>query len=287
MYLFNWIKNPYFFINSTKLNLLISFGCGFFIFVFLYTFQPFGIHLLKNNIFLYTLGFGLVTFCIQSFFFLFLPFVFKDFFNDENWTVGKNILFLFSLILSISFGNWYYNCMVQDTDSIALLSLQNFFGYTFAISILPITLFTYISEKLYRIHRQNISKKIMESKVDFKDVIVNEKITVFAENKRDSISFNISDLIYITTQGNYASFYCCDENGLKEMVLRNSLIRIANQLQDFTNIKRCHKSYIINKTHMNAISGNARGYYLESDLLSIKIPISRNLKKEEIENLIH
>lgn len=127
----------------------------------------------------------------------------------------------------------------------------------------------------------------MESKVDFKDVIVNEKITVFAENKRDSISFNISDLIYITTQGNYASFYCCDENGLKEMVLRNSLIRIANQLQDFTNIKRCHKSYIINKTHMKAISGNARGYYLESNLLSMKIPISRNLKKEEIENLIH
>lgn len=287
MNLFNWIKKPYFFINSTKLNLIICIGCGLFIFIFLYIFQPFGIHLIENDILLYTLGFGFVTFAVQTFFFILLPYLYKDFFDDENWTVGKNIIFLFSLVSCITFFNWYYNSFAQNTQSVAILSLKDFFVYTFSIAILPVTLFTYVSEKLYRIHRQNVSKILMKSKVNTDNITVDKKIIIYAENKKDTISFNIDTLVYITTQGNYASFYFYISNELKEQILRNSLTRIALQLKDYNTIKRCHKSYIIHKKYMNSISGNARGYYLKSDILSIEIPISRNLKKEEIKKLIN
>mgnify|MGYP000704682951 CR=1 FL=1 len=37
---------------------------------------------------------------------------------------------------------------------------------------------------------------------------------------------------------------------------------------------------------MNVISGNARGYFLESKLLSNQIPISRSFKKDEIKKFI-
>ena len=280
----NWIKKPYFFINSPKFNLLLCFGVGFFI--FLYLFQPFGITYIDNNKLLYTGGFGLVTFVIQFFFFLLFPSLFKSFFNDEKWTVGKNILFLFLLVLSITFGNWYYNSFAQNTSSIALLSLKDFFIYKFSIAILPVTIFTYVSEKLYRIHREKISKKIMESRVSFKVIKLDKEITIFGNNEKESITFNIDNLVYINSQGNYASFFVRTEKGIKEKIIRNTLTKIAIELKEYTTIKRCHKSYIINTKLMDSISGNARGYYLISELNCVKIPVSRSFKKEEIESLI-
>ena len=76
------------------------------------------------------------------------------------------------------------------------------------------------------------------------------------------------------------------EKGIKEKIIRNTLTKIAIELKEYTTIKRCHKSYIINTKLMDSISGNARGYYLISELNCVKIPVSRSFKKEEIESLI-
>ncbi len=282
----NWVQKPYFFINSPKFNLLLSFGIGFFIFSFLYLFQPFGIGSLENNIFLYTAGFGLVTFIVQIVFFILFPYIFKSFFNDDNWTVGKSILFLFLLTLTITFSNWYYNTIIQNTATIGLLSLKDFFFYTFTIAILPITLFTYISERLYTVYRENTSKKIMESKDSVDILKLNKEIKIIGDNKKDFITFNIDNLVYITSQGNYASLFFKTENGIKEKIIRNTLTKIALELTDYDFIKRCHKSFIINTRFMNSVSGNARGYYLESKILTIQIPVSRSFKKEDIKSLM-
>ena len=117
MHFINWFKKPYYFINSPKFNFILSFGVGFFIFLFLFLFQPFGITSLLNNKLLYTGGFGIVSFIITGFYFLLLPLVFKKFFKDENWTIGKNIIFLFFLIFTITFGNFYFNSFVQNTEN--------------------------------------------------------------------------------------------------------------------------------------------------------------------------
>lgn len=280
----NWIRKPYFFINSSKFNLLLCFGVGFFIFLFLYLFQPFGINNIENNMLLYTCGFGLVTFTVQGIFFLIFPYFFKSFFDDDNWTVGKNILFLFLLILMITFANWYFNSLIQNTNSVGLLSLKDFFLYTFSIAIFPIVLFTYFSEKLYTIHRKRFSKKIMEHNFSKK---INKLITIFADNNKDSITFNIDDLIYISCQSNYASLFINTKDGVKEKVIRSTLTKLSTCLKSYDFVKRCHKSFIINTKLMNSISGNARGYYLKSNLVSLQIPVSRNFKKEDIQNLIY
>ena len=287
MQLVNWIKKPYFFINSPKLNFILCFGIGLFIFLFLYLFQPFNIASLENNLLVYTLGFGVITFVIQAFYILILPYFFQAFFDDEKWTVGKNILYLFLLIFTITFGNWYYNSLVQITHTTALISLKEFFFYTFSVSILPIVIFTYLSEKLYTIHRKKVSKKIMEQKFSNRTKKFSELITIFAENNKDSITFNVDDLIYITCQSNYASIFINTKKGIKEKIIRSTLIKIATELNGYDSIKRCHKSFIINTRFMNSISGNARGYFLKSKLVSLKIPISRNFKKQDIKSFIH
>ena len=286
MRLLNWLKKPYFFIKSPKANLLLAFGVGFFVFLFLFVFKPFGISNINNNFLYYTLGFGLVTFIIQSSFYLLLPFIFKDYYKDENWKVGKNILFLFLLVFTISLGNYYYNSIVQNTDNMSVLSLKEFFIYTFSIAVFPITIFTYLSEKLYRKVRQKNSEEIMKLKASKVIRKTNERIKIFGENNKEYITFNLDNLVYITSQGNYASFYLNEEKGIEEKTIRNTLINISEELKEKTNIIRCHKSYIINSKFMNTIYGNARGYYLESNIINKKIPVSRSFKKQDLKKLI-
>ncbi|WP_397444878.1 LytTR family transcriptional regulator DNA-binding domain-containing protein [Polaribacter sp. R77954] len=282
----NWINSPYFFISSNKLNLLISFGTGGFIFLFLYVFQPFELEKLQNNLLLYTAGFGVITFSIQCIFFIILPYLFRDFFNSDYWTVGKNIIFFLTFISTITITNWFYNSLVQNSSTIALLSLQSFIFYTFSIAIIPIAIFTYLSEKFYRNKRENISDEIMKTKVVYETIEQNKNVTLYAQNTKDSITFNLSKLVYISSQSNYASIFLTAKTGLKECIIRNTLTALEVQLKDYTTIKRCHKSYIIHTTFMDSISGNARGYYLKSKLVSINIPISRRFKKSQIVNFI-
>lgn len=286
MYLLNWINKPYFFINSLKFNFILCFGVGLFIFLFLFLFQPFGITSVLNNKLLYTGGFGLITFLISILYFAILPLIFKKYFKDENWTVGKNIVFLFMLVLTITFGNYFYNSLVQNIDNMPLLSLKDFFVYTFSIAIFPIIIFTYVSEKLYRIQREKSSKEIMELEVAKTRKETDEVVNIFGDNKKEKISFNINNLVYVTSQGNYVSFYLKKEEKVEEIILRSTLSNIDKEFCDNSNIIRCHKSYIINSNFMDSISGNARGYFLESNLIASQIPVSRSFKKDNLKRLI-
>lgn len=286
MLLLKWFKKPFFFINSFRYNLILSLGIGLFIFLFLFTFRPFGISKTSHNLFFYTAGFGFVTFICTFLFFIILP----KFFNNEKWTIGKNIFFYFLLVLTISFFNHFYNSIIQNTETLEVLYLKDFFIYTFSIAIFPIVFCTYIIEINFNLKRSKTSNEIMKFKAfdkkSIKENKLNNKVQIFGENNIENIIFNINDLIYITSNGNYASFYIKTVNGVKKNLLRITLTRVFNDLNEYSNIIRCHKSYIINNKFIKSISGNARGYYLKSNYIQTKIPVSRNFKKEELKNLI-
>lgn len=284
MTILDWLKRPSYFYSNLKFNLFLCLVISSFVFLFLYIFQPFGIVNFKNSKILYTAGFGLISFVLGFLFFALLPLILKKSF--KNWTVGKNIFFLLFLVISISIGNWFYNSLVQDVNGIELESLTSFFFNTFSFSIFPIVIFTFLKEHLFRKKREKFSKKIMELKTSSEVEKSKKEIIIYGDNKKESISFNLNDLIYITSHGNYASFFINSKNGLEEHILRNTLTYIFTNLKEYSNLIRCHKSYIINTNFMDSISGNARGYFLESTLLSIQIPISRSYKKEELKNLI-
>lgn len=286
----NWLKTPFFFINSFKFNFLISIGVGFFIFLFLYIFKPFGIHTALNNLLSYAAGFGLVAFTCTFIYLVLLPFLFKNFFNNEKWTIGKNLIFFFFLVLTVSFGNYFYNSSVQISDDSEILSLKTILINTFSLAIFPIVISTYIVEWNCKTKRKRTSEKIMnlknsKKKTKKKDTLEKE-VQIFADNNKENIIFNLNNLIYITSNGNYVSFYLLTENGVKENLLRATLTGVLENLGAYSNIIRCHKSYIINSKFMKSIYGNARGYYLESEYIQTPIPVSRTFKKEELNKLI-
>ena len=157
------------------------------------------------------------------------------------------------------------------------------------MSLIPLTFFIFINEKNVREKRE---KRVFEIKEinRKKEINISKKLTkeisINSDNGKENITFHIDNLVYITSQGNYASFFLKNESDLKEKILRVTLTKIATELKEYSYIIRCHKSYIVNINIINDISGNARGYLLKSDFIPIDIPVSRSFSRESLQKLI-
>ncbi len=260
--------------TSNKVQLSISHGI--FIFVFLNLFKPFKLDLLNE----YFLGYSIIM-GIQSFLTPFLIFVFIERLNFKKWTYSYIIVLAFFSILIYSIVLWYSSGIYKDLKGLKKLNFGLFYRYTSIISIFSILLFFVLNDKIIKLKNKLQNKKIEKINESKK-----ERVTIYSENKKENILIDVNKLIYTSITGNYASFFINTEKGIKELILRNTLSNICNQISDYPNFIRCHKSYIINSKFINGISGNARGYFIESKKISKKIPVSRSYSKQELERLI-
>lgn len=282
----SWLSTPYYFNPSLLFKLKTSFTLGLFVFLFLYVFEPFSLTLLGDFLFEYTFAIGVFSF-LGTFLMLFVPpFIFPDYFNEDKWTVGKSILLIFISIFFIGFVLWYCTSIYKDNKELKHLSFPMFMLYTFLVGAIPVFFLVYLNERNLRRRR---SKKVQEIKIYRqrrrleKKKSLKPKITIYSDNKKETVSFNINNLVYITSQGNYASFFIKkDDDKLKEKILRVTLSKIEKDLEDYSKIIRCHKSYIVNTAFITDITGNARGYLLKSDILSFDIPVSRSFSKQSL-----
>lgn len=289
--LFSWLKRPYFVNTHPMTNFFISLGLGTFIFLFLYVFKPFDIERLGSALFLYTLGFGGVTFTVTFICCLLFFTILKTYANNETWTVGKNIFFLTFTLLAIAFCNHWYNLIgLEVFRHTRHISLYNSFLNTLIVGVFPIVLYTLYTEIYFRKKREKIVSAIMKEK---KSLSQHEKLTyqpshktktsneftLLADNKKNALQFSVNQLMYVTSEKNYSSFFIKTDTRVEEKILRLPLHEVMNQLSDQKDIVRCHKSYIVHKNWIQKISGNARGYQLHMKHLDFTIPVSRKFSK--------
>ena len=282
----NWLSTPYFFNPSAKFKLKTSLAFGFFVFIFLFLFKPFTLSTFKGFLFEYTISIGIITF-LGSLFVLFIPsFIFKSYFNEDNWTVGRNLLLILFGMLFIGSVLWYNAEVFKKDKDLENLSLPVFLSYTFLVGAIPAIFIIFINEKDVRQKRERKAQEInTQKKKKLEDTYINleQKTTIYSDNEKEFLSFKIDKLIYITSQGNYASFFLKDDkNQIKEKILRVTLQKINLNLEGYSKIIRCHKSYIVNSEYVTGIKGNARGYLLEFDEISFDIPVSRSFSKKSL-----
>ncbi|RCS26078.1 LytTR family transcriptional regulator [Polaribacter sp. WD7] len=284
----SWLSKPYYFNTSIKFKLKISFFFGLFVFCFLYIFKPFYLSLIDHPVILeYTIGIGIIVF-IGTFFMVWVPpMIFKRFFNEDKWTIGRNILLLLVGVLIVGTFLWYFGEMYKEQYNLKKLSLLQYLIYSFLVTCLPLSIYIFYNEKYTRERRQEkigFIKKYKSSITLEKKQILNDFIKIYSDNKKEYLEFKADDLVYITSQGNYASFFLKKQNSinLKEDILRVTLSKIDTNLKEYPNIIRCHKSYIINSNYIEDIQGNARGYLLKIKHVCFFIPVSRNFSKQSL-----
>jgi len=185
------------------------------------------------------------------------------------------VLFLIAIALNrIQFSIW----------SIKTIVLSFLDVLTFAV--FPIYLFILFLERTLLNKHIKIANELNN---ELKDIIpqsfVDQQINIVAENKKDKLSFMMSDLLYISSQDNYSEFHFTNSTPKAKELLRGSLKLIEEQAVQYPEMIRCHKSYIVNLSKIESIEGNAKGYKLKLINCKVEIPVSRNFPKEIINRL--
>jgi hypothetical protein len=280
-HLISWLSKPYYFNPSSKFKFQLSFAFGLFLFLFLYFFKPFDLSSFEGALLEYSLGMGIVDF-LGTFLLLYIsPLIFKDYFNEDNWTVGRQILLMAIGLLFIGVILWNFGEIYKEIYGFGKISLIAFLSKTFLVGLIPLTFYVFVNEKTVREKRERRVLRMKEIKKESK-IYISQEVSINSDNEKEKITFKIDNLVYITSQGNYASFFLKKDDKLKEKILRITLTNITEKLTDYPNIIRCHKSYIVNSNFINNINGNARGYLLKSDYISQEIPVSRKFSKESL-----
>mgnify|MGYP000303676348 CR=1 FL=1 len=282
-----WLLRPYYFNFSNSFRFFMSFSFGFFTFLFLYFLTPFSLIFLKGQfLFEYVFGISIIVFLVSIFLLFVLPFLFKNFFNPEKWTIGKNVAFIFIGHFIAGFFLWLYNYKVKNKYGMEPLSLATFTYYTFIVGLFPSIFIIFFNEKYIRERKNKNANDILLLKNDVTKEDIASFIVCNSEDSKDTLKIAIENLVYIKSQSNYACFFVYENDLLKEKILRITLKKLEEQLTGYKDFYRCHKSYIINSNYINNLEGNARGYQLLLSVSATKIPVSRSFPRELLKIII-
>ena len=109
-------------------------------------------------------------------------------------------------------------------------------------------------------------------------------ILTISSNTKEELTLDPQDIAFVQGEGNYCTIYWHQDGVLQHQILRVTLKQLETQLEGFTSIVRCHKSYMVNLNEDLHLAGNARAYFIDSPFFPVRIPISRG-KKELVERL--
>jgi len=285
--LLSFLNKPYPFTRSLQKSAIGNLFIGLFVALFLISFQPFGINeWITPNKILKLAGFGFISFLAPTII-NWLTVSLLPAKAHEEWTISKEIVSILIVLSLIALGNLFYGRML----GIIPITLKGYLialVVTCVIGVFPITI--HVIRKHNRLLKINLEKTIELNKQlahnsvpnpetpgspEQKEISQNNKITLIAENEKDTVNLLPSQLLFIESADNYSNIVFLENSARKKQLIRSSLKRIENQLM-YPKIVRCHRTYIVNLDKIKKVEGNAAGYKLFFHETDDVIPVSRN-----------
>ncbi len=300
----------------------LAFIFGLVVFLFLLLIRPFGNSPSFSQVLLNSAIAGLLTFIAIIFdFFVLFP-LFPQFFKEEKWNIGKEIIFTFIVITTIasvnvlagvfiwhgtfSFANWlsmvFYTAVIgiaPTTVSILINQARLLKKYRKEVAVINENLPAHTSqikeeaistETLVSFQVAPITTKeetiisLPEEKVEAEN-ITPTSITIQAENEKDNLTIFYTSFLAATSADNYVKIFYQENQKLKTAIIRSTLKRVEENITSFPQFFRCHRTAIVNMSIVQSVNGTAQGYRLQLPLLQEEIPVSRNLNQVVKEKL--
>jgi DNA-binding LytR/AlgR family response regulator len=104
-------------------------------------------------------------------------------------------------------------------------------------------------------------------------------IFLIADNDKDKLEIELSNLLYIESTGNYIEVFYIKEDKLKNTLLRSTLKRTELQLEKYPSLAKCHRAFLVNISKIVQVKGNSQGLKLVLKNTETEIPVSRNFSK--------
>lgn len=283
---FSILRAPYP-VSSPWSHLRRSLGIGFFVFAFLFFFQPFGMYIEPMSTrAIICFGYGLITFLSMMVFTALFRWMFLDQLNPQNWTLGKEIAYSLGVIWVIGLFNLLYSAWIFSFP-LGLGSFFAFQAYTLGIGLFPVLAATYLNfnrkNQLHLNEAQTLNHQLHVHPP--KEMHPTEKLAFSSASQEPGWELSPDQFLFAETADNYVQLYALTEEGIERRILRSTLRTVEEEAHDFPFLVRTHRSFFVNLHKVQSFSGNAQGLKLQLQGIDREIPVSRKLVDEIREKL--
>lgn len=257
--------------RTTGQSLLHSLGEGLFLYAFFIVFEPFNTsdwH--DNDKYVKLLGFALITSASTFINRVLFPRLAPSFFKEEHWVVWKEIVTIILVLLTITLGNFIYGSILFGW-AFSLANVFGAFASVFIIAVFPLTFWVLMD---YNLNMRKFNQHIVISHHADEQPRPVKTLRLLAENEKDYVEFAESELLFIESADNYSTINLARSGKVVKELMRSSLTRLENQLQS-QELVRCHRSYIVNLSKVQRVSGNAQGFKFHLSDSDQVVPVAR------------
>jgi len=257
---------------------------GLIVFAVIYLLQPFGFSDYNRNKLFGALGYGVATMLgvwVASFG---LPLLFKAWYKEQHWTVGKMLLNSLIIVVLIALLNTVYELLVFHFP----LSL---FGLRFSVMLvgvlivafIPITLFAFwnrnlmLSRNLAEAQLLNLSLQASKREEHVSEKVMPTSMLTFTDGTKEHLTVEADRLLYCEADGNYVHVcFLNSQDVLCQQMLRTTMKQIEEVVSNCGYIVRCHRTFMVNLNRVVSVSGNSQGYRLLLNVEGKEVPMSRS-----------
>ena len=262
--MFEFLDKPYPFDNILNAFLRIGFGIALGMFLFILFFQPFELDNTDVNNYILTIaGFSAITFILIGVLQIILPWGFPKQLNKKKWDLKREITLQFLLWALNSVAWAFYIVYVADVKLSMYLEVK-----IVMLSLAPPLVILFVKEiRSLRMQLHGLRVQYREKR--------QEHIELVSENRSEKLIMESSELILIKSAENYVEIhYLAGGTGTKKL-LRATFKSIEDQLRPFSQIIRCHRTFIINLDHVIKLQREYGRIYLKMSGVEEEIPVSR------------
>ena len=181
------------------------------------------------------------------------------------WVVGE--------ILSVSLFFTFFSMFVIEEEK-----YQNFIDIfknsTLNASILILLPYSILWLYFHRHEKRQLNQYNPLKNKDFK-APEKQKIIFHDEKGNIRITVPCKDLLYIDSTSNFITIHYLDQSRVSHFLIRNSLTKMIDDLNNDSQLIRCHRNYIVNPDKVKVLHKNKGEITLElDDLNASTIPVS-------------
>lgn len=224
------------------------------------------------------IGYGLL---VGSAAFLALAGIINPFICKKNgfWTIGKELLSFVVILLMMGLIIYFAAFLLEPAaNRWNLATFLDSFKYAIFICFLPYVFFSLMHAPFWfsalPVQEEYFKRLPVENPQNEPIISISSKL------KKESLDFQLSELLCISSEGNYVAFYLSKDDKLQKKIIRNSMNEIEEQLNTHSGLLRVHRAFLVNLKKISQKRGNTLGYRLRLNGLDLEIPVSRNKVKE-------
>jgi DNA-binding protein YbaB len=267
-----YLKQPYP-NNIGKLKSIVI--SSLLVFFLLAVFQPFGLSNIKEHKLFILLGYMIVTFLSLSVLSFVFPILWKDYYKESNWTVGKELLSFLLIVFTIALGNSFYSFLFFSTK-MDLVTICFFLMVTLLISIFPITLFTILRQnRLLSKNLQEVTEMNNKLVVPHTSSFSQGEMVTIEGNGKETLDVEVDSFLFAESNGNYINVFFSAEGKAKKKVMRCTMKQMEEAFAPYPSVMKCHRAFIVNTDSIERVKGNSQGYRLVLAGIEDEIPVSR------------